>query len=98
MGIKRKVLYHSCIRGLFDTDGSVFFQKRNIKIEISSGIPSLRKSIEKAMSLLDFKKKWTKSHGSVRRYGLYSKADVNRFINIIGFNNPKHKRKIASMV
>jgi len=48
--------------------------------------------------LLGFGKEWTKSHGNVMRYGLYSSRDVNKYINIIGFNNPNHIRKCALVV
>ena len=87
-----------CVRGLMDTDGTVFAKNKNLKIELSSGIPPLQKSFVKAMKILGFNKKWTKSHGDVKRYGLYSNDDIKRFINIINFNNPKHKRKIDALV
>ncbi len=84
-----------CIRGLFDTDGSVFINRNKIKIELSSAIEPLRNSIVNAMKLLGFEKGWTKSKGSVKTYGLYSKVDTEKFINIINFNNPKHKNKLC---
>lgn len=92
--IRNKEYNRACVRGLFDTDGTVFRQRGNLKIELASGIPGLQKTFEDAMKRLGFDKKWSKSNSrKVRRYGLYSKRDAERFINDVGFNNIKHQRK-----
>ncbi len=92
--MKDKMYIRACIRGLFDTDGTVFEQKGNLKIELASGIPSLQKTFYKLMIMIGFNKKWSKPNSSnVSRYGIYSKEDVNKFINEIGFKNIKHINK-----
>lgn len=88
----------NCLRGLFDTDGCVFTSKGKVKIEFYSAIEPLQESFTVAMQKMGFKKKWSKSKGSVKTYGLYSADDVRRFINTIGFNNPKHKAKCLDSV
>lgn len=89
----------ACVRGLFDTDGTVFTQRGNLKIELASGIPGLQKTFHKSMIKIGFHKGWSKPNSrDVRRYGLYSKRDVDKFINYIGFNNIKHKNKCPGSV
>jgi len=84
----------ACIRGLFDTDGTVFQQRGNLKIELASGIPSLQKTFYESMKRVGFHKNWsTPNSSNVSRYGLYSKNDVNKFIDEIGFKNIKHINK-----
>ncbi len=89
----------ACIRGLFDTDGTVFKQRGNLKIELASGIPGLQKTFQKLMKKAGFHKSWSRPNSrGVSRYGLYSKKDVDKFINDIGFNNIKHKNKCPGSV
>jgi len=82
-----------CLRGLFDTDGSVFFSKGKLKIELYSAIPGLQHTVERAMRRLGFSSSWKNANKRAQTYGIYSRSDVRMFINTIGFNNPKHKAK-----
>ena len=43
--------------------------------------------------ILSFKKTWTNPNKRAQTYGLYSQKDTKKFINTIGFNNPKHIQK-----
>ena len=97
--MNNKEFAKACVRGLMDTDGSVFYHKNSVKIELSSGIPNLHDSFEKSMRSLGFNKRWSQENtNGVRRYGLYSKSDIEKYINNIGFNNMKHLQKCPDSV
>ncbi len=84
----------SCIRGIVDTDGSVFpITGRNYTyVEITSACKNLRKSIDQSMKIIGLKtSKWTKN-GTPKIY-IANKRDISRYYNEVGFNNPYHKNR-----
>lgn len=91
----------ACIKGLIDTDGSVFPKSRNKKlpqIEISSAIPNLREDIRNGLIKLGFKpSNWSKGR-NVSNCGLYAKDQVLKFYKEVGFSNPKHTKKFINIL
>jgi len=87
------------IRGLVDTDGSVFPKSRNKnmpQIEICCKIPHLQNSISRAFSIIDIKaSKWSRSN--TPNSGIYSQKEIFKYWNLVGFNNPKHSRKFREI-
>jgi len=89
----------SLLRGLFDTDGSIHFQTRyghkNYYPLISIGQKSVKliKEVKTLLEMLGFNPSihFGKECASVSLYGYDS---LEKFIERIGFNNPKHLKKI----
>jgi len=97
---KNSSFLKACIRGLIDTDGSVFPKTTNAhlpQIEFSSKIPKLRNSFIKGLKKLGFNPSRPHSKDN-RNVGLYSRRDVYKYIKEIGFNNLKHKLKIERIL
>ena len=85
----------SCIRGLIDTDGSVYnIKNRNYSyISFTCGIPSLREDFEALMKGLGYKlAKWN-YHRTPETY-IASKELILRYSKEIGFSNPKHIKRL----
>jgi hypothetical protein len=97
-----------CIRGLIDTDGSVYPRTDAHPVPsiwFKSAIPNLREDFRCALQQLDFNPtKWTKatsgfSRGSdVMQCSLARAEEVMRYYQEIGFNNPKHDRRFHNFI
>ncbi len=96
------------IRGLFDTDGSIFFHKnysiknsKHIfpKIQLGSVSENLVKDVYDSLMLLGLNPKMKKPYKGKRdknivfRVIIYRKDDIKFYIKEIGFKNPKHYTK-----
>lgn len=89
-----------CIRGLVDTDGSVFthryISKRKTyaykKLSFTSASTPLLYSVGTALKKYGMRPRI----GSNRDIRLDSIADMKRYFSIIGTHNPKHLRRYAS--
>lgn len=89
----------ACIRGLIDTDGSVYCitGRPYTYISYRSFNPILRKTFQKAMGILGFKIcKWT-SKGKSQTY-IAKKRLINKYYTEIGFSNPKHLERFKAPV
>lgn len=95
--IKKKKSYSiACMRGLFDTDGSVFTHRYRvkgksyayIKLGFSSHSQPLLISVGKILSAHGMKPRLT-----VNAVRLESQADVQTYFKLIGSHNPKHLKK-----
>ena len=88
----------SFIRGIFDTDGNLYFQSRYgyknyyPRLDITSISHSLCKDIQKILKFLGFKSKINKSKVaySVVMYGY---NNLMKYANEIGWHNKKHELK-----
>jgi hypothetical protein len=99
--IKENTEMHvSCIRGLVDTDGSVFTHKY-----LSKGKEYRYKKLSYtsvSVPLLYSAHALLKEQGLTPRFGsnsdlrLDSKSDMNRYFSIISSHNPKHLNRYAS--
>ena len=91
----------SCLRGLMDTDGTVFPKSTNknfLQIEISSAIPNLRISISKMFLSLGIKvSNWSKG-GNTPNCGIYAKEEIFKYCKFVNFNNPCKRRKFDALV
>ncbi len=97
--IKNSEIYsQACLRGMVDTDGSVYFDKHKIKGKHYSSI--CIDFTNHSNPLLNFVKEFlflnnysiTRSLWNVR---LRRRNDVQRYFNEIGFSNIKHKIKVT---
>ncbi len=78
--------YH---RGLFDTDGSIYFRRKNEPVvQITSADEVFLKEVKDALNLLGF----TVSKGNQRIF-IYGKSNVKRFFEEIKPANSKHLKK-----
>ncbi|UCD03956.1 MAG: hypothetical protein JSW73_05470 [Candidatus Woesearchaeota archaeon] len=99
-------LIRNVLRGIFDTDGTVYFNKSTSgkhtqpRIKISSTSKNLIFQIKQISEKLGFRPYFKKPYKGKRDLNpvyslvLYKKEDINRWIKEIGFNNPKHTSKI----
>lgn len=97
---KNKIYLSACIRGLFDTDGSVFPKSavRTLsQIEISCEIPALRESFRRGLLLLGFKPSNWSTGSNTPNCGLYARDQVFKYFREVGFNNPKHRKRFINI-
>ena len=100
----RPLFMNHTIRGIFDTDGCVFIDKRKIykkqypRITLQSASIKLIKQLEKYLSK-HFKLYVNKSNrDGYRNYiEIYGHKQLETFLKLIGFSNKKHLDKIKNM-
>lgn len=95
----------ACIRGLIDTDGSVYellphwpglfqisFTNKNFKLlnDVRRALLSLGYSVSEISNK-------NKKNSSPRIY-ITKKEEINKFYKEIGFNNPKHSKKLLNFI
>lgn len=90
----------SCVRGLIDTDGSIFTHRyiskgkwySYKKLSFTSASKRLLRSVAKTLKKLGMRPRF----GSNRDVRLDSVADMKRYFSLIGTHNPKHLRRYLS--
>lgn len=88
----------SCIRGIFDSDGCVYFDKRKIykspyiRIELHMANRPLVNQISILLKMLGVKNVVSKNKISICING---KEKVKKYLKIIGFRNMRHKKRIS---
>jgi len=95
---KDKQLQSACLRGLVDTDGSVFVHKyvsrgkqySYKKISYCSRSPLLLKSASNILKGLKIKHRVTKNNFEIR---IESQKDVKKYFDLINSSNPKHLKR-----
>ena len=90
----------SFIRGLIDTDGSVYRLpgRKHPCISLKSAIPKLRDDFITCMKRLEIRTtKWTFGSEIPQIY-IYDRQMVKRFRRIVGFKNTKHIKRYASFM
>ncbi|MFB3887879.1 MAG: LAGLIDADG family homing endonuclease [Candidatus Bathyarchaeia archaeon] len=89
----------SCIRGLFDTDGTVFPKSSNRsmpQLELTSKIKGIQETYRRGLLQLGFKpSKWSDTPSP--KCGLYARREVDKFAKSIGFHNQKHAKRFESI-
>lgn len=101
--MRDKNLLAACVRGLIDTDGSIFEHKylsrgkmyQYKKISFASGSPYLLRSMEQALKNLGFNVRITRNR---KEMVMASQRDVKKYIDEIGTHNPlrlKQTRKVV---
>jgi len=90
----------ACIRGVFDTDGTVFPKSANPRIpqlELTSKINGIQRTFRRGLLQLGFKpSKWSRTNSP--KCGLYAKSQVVKFSREIGFHNPKYGRRFQDIL
>lgn len=96
--LKNKKFKHSCVRGLFDTEGSISIKKFDGK----NGTYTYKQLTftNKNKELLSFVEKTLKEFGfsptqnSKANIYISNKKDIEKYFDIIGSNNPKLEKKL----
>ncbi len=90
------------IRGLFDTDGCIRFDKNHTKrhyypkIELSSLSEQLRDGVRMVLDSLDIGcYTWDEKKRSAHRLCVPGKKNLEKWMMLISWHNPKHLNKIA---
>jgi hypothetical protein len=90
----------ACLRGIFDTDGTVFPKSANPKIpqlELTSKVEGIQRTYRQGLLQLGFTpSKWSKTDSP--KCGLYAINQVLKFAREIGFRNPKHGRRFEDIL
>lgn len=79
-------LHKYLIRGLIDTDGSIYQIKSGIQISFTNKSVPLLKNLQYMLKLQGF----SPSKITVNKVYLTKKKDIKAYVSKIGFNNPKH--------
>lgn len=94
-----KEYYSACLRGLIDTDGCVILHKYKVngksycykKLAFTSRSYPLLESVGNILTNLGIKHRITNDGFDIR---IEAKDDVNRYLSMVGFNNPKHLKRL----
>lgn len=87
-----------CLRGIFDTDGSVFQEVHKVRgvryaysraAFVSASIPLLE-DVAKSLHLLGIAAKVRSKRVSIERF-----TDIDKYFRIVGSSNPKHLRRFV---
>ncbi len=97
--INNSKILASFLRGLFDTDGNIYFQSRYgyrhyyPRISVAQKSEKLIKEVALILKMLGFRPSIYvgKEATSVSLHGYNS---LKHFMDIVGFNNPKHLKKV----
>ena len=92
-------LLKKCIRGLIDTDGSIYELKPHWpglwQICFTSQNPFLMQDVRNAFIKLGYSCSRISHKNSTPKIYITKKEDIRKFYKEIGFSNPKHRDKIA---
>jgi len=106
--IHSKSLFFSFLRGLFDTDGCLYLEKRKNgpypRIEIKLTSEPLWRSIVHLLQKFDFPVKFFKLKRNEKNWNTLYTVRLNGFTSLkkwhvsIGSNNPKHSKKFELLI
>ncbi len=106
--MEKKSIYKRFLRGLFDTDGCIYFDKNRSSKNPINNQPTIKlssvssKLIEQVFSMLvriglhpRMRKPYKGKKDKHKLYSIliYQRGDIKYFIKSIGFKNPKHLTK-----
>lgn len=95
--LKEKTYLRACIRGLFDTDGSIYrMSKRDknlLRIAFKSYIPRLLKEVYDALILFDYHPTLMRKYNQLF---ISRQEEVKNYVAKIGFHNEKHLNRIRT--
>lgn len=89
---RNKKFVRAVLRGLFDTDGSVYKLKYGVQISFCNMSIPLLESVKKMLVLCGL----NPSRVSSNKVYITRKADLGKFLKEIGFANPKHQRRFTN--
>lgn len=91
---QNKTYLVACLRGIFDTDGGIYFEKHKrgekvyeyVRLSYTSGSPTLLEAIHLSLQRLGFDaKKRGRDRVRVEKF-----ADIEKYFKIVGSSNTKH--------
>lgn len=89
------------LRGLMDTDGSIYYSKRSFTLELHITNKFLAKSAFDILSALNFTPKLLKldnrKYGSRYKVRLYGIENVRKYLEIVGTNNSRLLKSLDHM-
>ena len=94
---------YATVRGIFDTDGCIFFDKRKIyrkpypRITLQITSKNLQEQLKKILSV-EFKIFTTINKRGVYCLEIYGYEQINKWMKIIGFSNEKHLNRLYAPV
>ena len=84
----------ACVRGLFDTDGGLYFHQKNKKKYLgwcfASRSAPLLADVQNTLRKMDFN---VKKSGGYKLY-MYRLSSIERYLYLVGSHNPKNSRKV----
>lgn len=92
--LKRESYKRSALKGLFDTDGSVYKLRFGAQINFTNRSLPLLKSVRALLIDLGFKPSVAKDY----HVYLTRRPDLVKFNELIGFGNPKHEKRYEMYV
>jgi len=96
--LKNKEYTKSCLRGLIDTDGCIYYiskkTNKNLRISFTSCIPALMNDVRNSFISLGFHPRKILRDKEIY---LSSKEDINKFLLEIGFSNNKHLKRLQNL-
>jgi hypothetical protein len=84
--LHKKEYCEAFVRGLFDTDGSVYRLRYGVQISFTSYSPTILSALQKALKKLQY----TVSKQSAHRIYITKQSDVDRFFRKLQPKNDKH--------
>ena len=92
--LSKRVYAKAVVRGLIDTDGSIYRMGTRAQISFCNKSENLLKSLSKALVVLGF----SPSKISVNKIYLTRNKDLSAYWKNIGFSNPKHSSRYIQFV
>lgn len=93
----------ACLRGMFDTDGGVFFDKRKayrepyVRVCYTSASPALMKQVAQILQRLGIRYSMhQKADTRAEMIQINGKKNVEQYLQNIGFRNERHLAKLQS--
>lgn len=96
--LNNKKYLESCLRGLIDTDGCIYYisrNNRNLRISFTSYIPKLLNEVRKSFIKLGFHPSKIIREKDIT---LSRKEDIEKFLKEIGFSNNKHLKRLQDLI
>lgn len=91
---KKKTFIQAAVRGLVDTDGSVYRLRYGVQISFTNSSKTLLKDFRKALLILGY----NPSKISANSVYLTRKTDIARYLKEVGFKNNKHKERVQQFL
>lgn len=98
---KKPTFQKSCLRGLMDTDGGIFFERHKIggkvysypRLSFVSYSPLLTKSVFDLMKEMGFSPRMRRANRAVQ---LENTHEIRQYFRTVGSHNPKHYKRLLA--
>lgn len=96
--LKKHEYSRACLRGLFDTDGCIYYHRHSIKgreyNDIGWEFRNYNQNLLREFHVFLLQNGY-KSKLNEGRVSLYNRDDIHRYFKYVGSNNPKHIKKYS---